>query len=51
MALLAQYNNLPMPNLRLNDVEIQALLDYIEEESRRVEPHNHGDHRHHGEHH
>ena len=35
MALLAQYRNLPMPNLRLNKVEIEALLSYIEEESRR----------------
>jgi protein SCO1 len=35
MALFATYNNVAMPNLRLNDVEIQALLAYIEEESHR----------------
>lgn len=29
-ALLAEYGNVAMPNLRLGDVEIQALLDYIE---------------------
>ena len=35
VALLAAYDNVAMPNLRLGDVEIQALLDYIEEESMR----------------
>ena len=33
MALLAEYDNVAMPNLRLGDVDIQALLTYIEEES------------------
>lgn len=47
MALMAQYNNLPMPNLRLTDVEIEALLTYIEEESERVQ---HA-HEHAGKHH
>lgn len=37
MALFAAYNNVAMPNLQLNDVEIQALLTYFEEESRRVD--------------
>jgi protein SCO1/2 len=46
MALLAEYNNVPMPNLRLNDVDIQNLLSYIEEETRRRE-HQHGEHHHH----
>ncbi len=46
MALLAQYRNLPMPNLRLNKVEIEALLSYIEEESRRKVPHDHSSHKH-----
>lgn len=48
MAMLAEYNNLPMPNLRLSDVEIQELFIYIEEESHRAEHHRHGDrpHRH-----
>ena len=35
VALLAEYDNVAMPNLRLGDVEIQALLTYIEEESGR----------------
>lgn len=52
IALLAQYNNVPMPNLRLNDLEIQALLSYIEETSLIAEPrkeetpHDHGSHQH-----
>lgn len=52
MALLAQYNNVPMPNLRLNDFEIQALLEYIEETSlvaeprKKEEPHDHSSHQH-----
>lgn len=45
MALLAEYNNVPMPNLRLNEVEIQALITYIKEESHRVEHRHHPDHR------
>lgn len=47
MALLAEWNNVPMPNLRLNEVEIEALLTYIAEESHRVEHHIHGGHHHH----
>jgi mono/diheme cytochrome c family protein len=35
-ALLAQYNNTRMPNLRLKDDEVEALLHYIAQESRRV---------------
>jgi len=42
IALLAAWNNVPMPNLRLNEVEIEALLAYIEEESRRLEQAKHG---------
>jgi protein SCO1/2 len=37
VALLAEFDNVVMPNLRLNASEIQALLTYIEEESRRKE--------------
>jgi protein SCO1/2 len=44
MSMLAEYNNLPMPNLRLNEMEIQSLFLYIEEESHRAEHHHHGDH-------
>jgi protein SCO1 len=47
MAMLAEYRNIPMPNLRLNKVEIKALLTYIEEESHRVKHHKHGGHHHH----
>ncbi len=36
MALLAQYQNLPMPNLRLNPQDVAALLGYIDQESRRL---------------
>ena len=39
-ALLAEYDNVAMPNLRLSDVDIQALLAYIEEESNRRQPHD-----------
>ena len=38
LSLLEEYNNLPMPNLRLGDIEIEALLKFIEEETSRVEP-------------
>ncbi|MBI5904170.1 MAG: cytochrome c, partial [Deltaproteobacteria bacterium] len=34
-ALLAEYGNVPMPNLRLGVDEIKALLTYIDEESMR----------------
>lgn len=37
MALLAQYK-IPMPNLRLNNLEVEALLSYIDEESVRLAP-------------
>lgn len=60
-ALLAQYK-IEMPNLRLNDVEVEALLAYLEEESARLAaldaerlaaaasppPGEHGAHVHHG---
>lgn len=48
-ALLAEYQ-VPMPNLRLNDVEVQALLSYMDEESLRLasaeghDKHTHGKH-------
>lgn len=35
LALLAQYK-IPMPNLRLNDIEVAALLSYLDEESLRL---------------
>jgi len=36
MALYKQYNNLAMPNMRLNKEEALALLDYIDDETQRV---------------
>ena len=36
MALYKQYNNLAMPNMRLNKREALALLDYIDDETQRV---------------
>ncbi|WP_342622589.1 SCO family protein [Pseudomonas alkylphenolica] len=38
MLLYEQYNRLAMPNLRLGDVEISALLTYLEEETERLQP-------------
>jgi cytochrome c551/c552 len=35
-ALLAQYNNVAMPTLRLADDEVEALLHYIARESRKT---------------
>jgi protein SCO1/2 len=37
MQLYAKYREVPMPNLSLNDVEVQALVDYMQRESLRVE--------------
>jgi cytochrome oxidase Cu insertion factor (SCO1/SenC/PrrC family)/copper(I)-binding protein len=36
MAMFARYNELPMPNLRLNREEAEYLLDYIGSETRRL---------------
>jgi len=53
-ALLAQYKDIPMPNLRLTDVDAEKLLAYIDEESRRIGELRaaeaaHGHERHHGD--
>jgi len=46
VALLAEYDNVLMPNLRLSGDDIQALLAYIEEESNRMErPRHPAEHR------
>lgn len=51
MALLAQYKNVPMPNLRLTDTDVTKLLAYIDEESRRIDSMRaHADHGDHGDH-
>ena len=47
LALLAEHDNVLMPNLRLSGVDIQALLTYIEEESRRMELQRHPAEHHH----
>jgi protein SCO1 len=47
MAMLAEYSNLAMPNLGLNDVEIQELVSYIEAESHRTGHHPPGGEHHH----
>jgi len=36
LALLKQYNNLAMPNMRLNQLEAKALLRYIEQQTQAV---------------
>jgi protein SCO1/2 len=36
MALYAQYNEIPMPNLRLTDDDVSKLLGYMDQESRRI---------------
>ena len=36
LELLAANRNLPMPNMRLNQIEVEALLVYLEQESHRV---------------
>lgn len=36
-ALYAQFNNIAMPNLELNQVEVDALIEYMSAESRRVQ--------------
>jgi len=38
MQLYEQYNSLAMPNLRLGDIEINALLTYLAEETERLRP-------------
>jgi hypothetical protein len=44
MALAAQYNYLPMPNMRLNQQEATDIIVYIENESRWIsESRSHGD--------
>jgi len=36
MALKAEWRNVPMPNLRLTDTDVRALLGYIDQESRLI---------------
>lgn len=48
LELLAKYNNLPMPNMRLDAKDARALLDYIDAESNRID---HAQHHHHSHEH
>jgi protein SCO1 len=52
MALYAQWEEIPMPNLRLTDDDVAAILGYIDQESRRVAAVRAGDghHQHHAGH-
>jgi len=36
MEQYARFNEVPMPNMRLNELEVASLIDYMESESRRV---------------
>ena len=36
MELYAKYKNVAMPNLRLNELEVTSLIDFMDSESRRV---------------
>ncbi len=37
LLLYAQYKSLAMPNLRLGDTDVTALLTFIEEQTRRLQ--------------
>jgi len=37
--LLAQYNDVPMPNMRLNELEVEAVIEHIAETSREIRKH------------
>jgi hypothetical protein len=37
MVLYEKYNNVAMPNMRLNKLEVDSLIDYMDTESRRIE--------------
>ena len=39
LSLLARYNNVPMPNMQLNEFEVDAILEHIEEASAQVAKH------------
>jgi protein SCO1/2 len=52
VSLLAAWDGIPMPNLRLSDAEVTQILGYIDQESRRVRHHERAGHRMaHGDHH
>jgi len=39
MALLARYNDVPMPNMQLNAVEVEAVIEHLEEASAEIARH------------
>jgi protein SCO1/2 len=45
-ALYEKYNNLPMPNMRLNQQEAMDLIEYLDDETRRASAHASRDHDH-----
>lgn len=55
-ALLARYRNIPMPNLQLTETDVDKLIGYMDQESRRIgalraaRDAPAGDHNHHGHH-
>jgi protein SCO1/2 len=56
VAMMAEYNDIPMPNMRLAEKDVAALLGYIDQESRRIGAlragklaRSHADHGDHGE--
>ncbi|VVP23165.1 hypothetical protein PS843_03893 [Pseudomonas fluorescens] len=49
--LFEQYNRVVMPNLRLGDTEVNALLVYLEEETERLQPSTAETHEEHGDSH
>lgn len=44
LALMAKYRNLAMPNLSLNDVDAEALIDYMTQEDAKHAQQEHGGH-------
>ncbi len=39
MALMAEYNNVPMPNMQLNAYEVEAILEHMEKTSKEIQKH------------
>jgi protein SCO1 len=44
LALYAEYEEIPMPNLRLTDTEVEQILGYLDQESRRITALRSGEH-------
>ena len=50
MELFKRYRELPMPNLQLNDIDVAAVIDYMEKENERRAPAPATEHAHHQHH-